>query len=47
MELQFEKVAAFPHLHKIEEGGVVTIWKAKKNQEKNKDQQRNTLKGVE
>jgi len=29
-----KKFVAFPHLHKIEEGGVVTIWRAKKNQRK-------------
>jgi hypothetical protein len=38
-----KKFPTFPHWHKTEERGVVPIWRARKNQEKAKDQQRNIL----
>jgi hypothetical protein len=41
-----KKFSTFPRLHKTKEGGFVPISRVRKNQEKAKDQQRNTLKGV-
>jgi hypothetical protein len=42
-----KKFPNFPTFTQNKRKGVVPIWRARKNQVKAKDQQRNTLKGVE
>jgi hypothetical protein len=46
-DLQVEKKSNFPTFTQNKRRGVVPIWRARKNQEKAKDQQKSTLKGVE